>query len=222
MRPKASGGSTGGQSTAQQAAQRKEEQQLLRRVVRGDERAWREFSRRYENLIVSCVVKVLRRYSACFSAEDLADLVAEVWVALLRDDMRKLRLYDAGRGYRLASWVGLMATNCTIDQLRLRAVEHTYLDDIAGVERLLVADEGPDSGLEAEETAELARRALAKLSFEERRFVLSCFHEERRPEELAEELGITVNTVYSRKFKIREKLVRIVADLGAIEEIAAA
>jgi len=33
--------------------------------------------------------------------------------------------------------------------------------------------------------------------------------------ELAEELGITVNTVYSRKFKIREKLVRIVGELDA-------
>jgi RNA polymerase sigma-70 factor (ECF subfamily) len=139
--------------------------------------------------------------------------VAEVWVALLRDDMRKLRLYDAGRGYRLASWVGLLATNCTIDQLRLRATECTYLEDLACPERLLVDSHGPDAGIEEQETAALARAALDQLTSEERRFVVSCFHEERRPEDLAVELGITVNTVYSRKFKIREKLVRIVADL---------
>jgi RNA polymerase sigma-70 factor (ECF subfamily) len=208
MRPKTMAG-----GTCLPADQKREEKRLLSRVLRGDERAWAEFSRRFEHLIVACVVRVLRRYGASFNAEDLADLVAEVWVALLRDDMRKLRLYDAGRGYRLASWVGLLATNCTIDQLRLRATECTYLEDLACPERLLVDSHGPDAGIEEQETAALARAALDQLTSEERRFVVSCFHEERRPEDLAVELGITVNTVYSRKFKIREKLVRIVADL---------
>jgi RNA polymerase sigma-70 factor, ECF subfamily len=203
-------------------AQRAEEKRLLKRVLKGDQQAWQEFCRRYENLIVSCVIKVLRRYNASFCGEDLADLVAEVWLVLLRDDMRKLRLYDANRGYRLASWVGLMATNCTIDQLRLRAGECTYLDDVSCPERLLVDGNQPDQGIEERETADLARRALDQLSSEERAFVVSCFHEERRPEELAEELGITVNTVYSRKFKIREKLIRIVADLdGGAPALAA-
>jgi RNA polymerase sigma-70 factor, ECF subfamily len=197
------------------AAQKREEKRLLARVLKGDERAWAEFSRQYENLIVACVVRVLRRYGASFNAEDLADLVSEVWVVLLRDDMRKLRLYDAARGYRLASWVGLLATNCTIDQLRLRASECTYLEDIACPERLLVDSHRPDSGIEEQEAACLARAALDRLTSEERSFVVSCYHEERRPEDLAAELGITVNTVYSRKFKIREKLVRIVADLDS-------
>jgi RNA polymerase sigma-70 factor (ECF subfamily) len=197
-----------------QTAQRREEQRLLARVLRGEKRAWAELSRRYQNLIVSCVLRVLRRYGASFNADDLADLVSEVWVVLLRDDMRKLRLYDAGRGYRLASWLGLMATNCTIDQLRLRASECSYLEDLSGAERLLVDDTvHPESELEAQEAANLARRALDALSSEERAFVISCFHDERAPEELASELGITVNTVYSRKFKIREKLSRIVASL---------
>jgi len=209
MQPK----SIDGQGRTYSAAQRKEEQRLLRRVLKGDQQAWAEFRRRYENLIVSCVIKVLRRYNAGFCGEDLADLVSEVWVVLLRDDMRKLRLYDADRGYRLASWVGLMATNATIDQLRVRAGEVTYLDDVSCPERFLVDAHQPDHGIEARETADLARRALDRLSREERAFVVSCFHDERRPDELAEELGITVNTVYSRKFKIREKLIRIVADL---------
>lgn len=196
--------------------ERRAEQRLLARVLRGDPRAWAELSRRYQNLIVSCVIRVLRRYGASFNTDDLADLVSEVWVVLLRDDMRKLRLYDPARGYRLASWLGLMATNCTIDQLRLRSSsgQCSYLEDLSGAERLLVDETvHPESELEAQEAASLARRALDALSSEERSFVISCFHDERDPEELASELGVTVNTVYSRKFKIREKLSRIVADL---------
>jgi RNA polymerase sigma factor (sigma-70 family) len=85
-------------------------------------------------------------------------------------------------------------------------------------DQLLVDRDRPDTGIEQQEDAELARRALGQLSAEERQFVLSCFHDERSPIDLAEDLGIAVNTVYSRKFKIREKLVRIVADIrGGVE-----
>lgn len=204
-----------GSSKPQTAAQKREELQLLRQVLDGDEKAWTTFCHRYEGLMVGCVLRVLRRYNATFNSDDLADMVAEVWVTLLRDDKRKLRLYDPKRGYRLASWLGLLATNCTIDQLRLRSSETSYLEDLSGADQLLVDGARPDSGIEQRESVELARRALRQLTAEERQFVLSCFHDERPPAELAEDLGIAVNTVYSRKFKIREKLIRIVADLDA-------
>lgn len=211
-----------GSQKPQTAAEKREDLQLLRRVLGGDEPAWTVFCQRYEGLIVGCVLRVLRRYGAKYSAEDLADMVAEVWVTLLRDDKRKLRLFDSRRGYRLASWIGLLATNCTIDQLRMRSGETSYLEDLCGVDLLLVDGTRPDSGIEREESIALARRALGQLSAEERHFVLSCFHDERPPAELAQDLGIAVNTVYSRKFKIREKLVRIVADLHRAETVSLA
>lgn len=201
--------------TQQTEQERAEELDLLRQVLEGEQSAWTRFCQRYESLIVGCVLRVMRRYNATFNSEDLADMVAEVWVTLLRDDLRKLRLYDPQRGYKVASWLGLLATNCTIDQLRLRASETTYLEDLSCVDSLLVDSSRPDAGLEAEEAARLAQRALGQLTREERQFVFHCFHEERNPAELARDLGIAVNTVYSRKFKIREKLVRIVADLNS-------
>jgi RNA polymerase sigma factor (sigma-70 family) len=67
--------------------------------------------------------------------------------------------------------------------------------------------------IEQREEAELARTALAQLSGDERAFVFDCFRDERSPEELARALGVTTNTVYSRKFKIREKLQKIVRSL---------
>jgi RNA polymerase sigma-70 factor (ECF subfamily) len=193
--------------------QKQEELALLHRVLDGNEKAWVTFCQRYEPLIVGCVLKVLRRFSAPYSQEDRADLVAEVWLTLLRDDRRKLRLFDPSRGYRLASWLGLLATNCTIDQLRLRSAGTTYLEDLASSDHLLVDRRYPDRDLEAQEHQALAREALGRLSVEERQFVLSCFRDERPPADLARDLGIAVNTVYSRKFKIREKLVRMVEEL---------
>lgn len=176
------------------------------------DRLWAEFVQRYERLIVSCVVKALRRYGATFSRDDLDDLVGDVWLVLLRDDMKKLRQYDAGRGFRIASFLGLVATNATIDHLRARQAESTPLDDVIEDFASLRA-EAPRDVVEAREEAELARAALDQLSGEERAFVLDCFRDERSPEELARALGVTTNTVYSRKFKIREKLQKIVRTL---------
>jgi len=176
------------------------------------DRLWAAFVSRYERLIVSCVVKALRRYGATFSRDDLDDLVGDVWLVLLREDMKKLRQYDAGRGFRIASFLGLVATNATIDHLRARQAEATPLDDVIEDYASLRA-EAPRDVVEAREEAEMARAALAQLSGDERAFVVDCFRDERSPEELARALGVTTNTVYSRKFKIREKLQKIVRTL---------
>ena len=161
---------------------------------------------------MSCVLKALRRYGATFSRDDLDDLVGDVWLVLLRDDMKKLRQYDATRGFRIASFLGLVATNTTIDHLRARQAEATPLDDVIEDYASLRA-EAPRDVVEAREEAELARAALAQLSGDERAFVVDCFRDERSPEELARSLGVTTNTIYSRKFKIREKLQKIVRTL---------
>lgn len=187
-------------------------------LTRGTEAArqkrWEEFVHKYERLITSCVLKVLRRYGAVFSGEDLDDLVGDVWVTLLRDDLRKLRQYDAERGFRIASFIGLVATNTTIDHLRSRQVEATPLDQVME-DYASLAQAAPRDTVEDREQAELARTALSRLSTDERAFVYEVFHAERSPEELARTLGVTTNTIYSRKFKIREKLQRIVATLEA-------
>jgi RNA polymerase sigma factor (sigma-70 family) len=176
------------------------------------QRRWAEFVERYQRLITSCVLKVLRRYGAVFSAEDLDDLVGDVWLTLLRDDMRKLRQYDAARGFRIASFIGLVATNVAIDHLRARQADALPLDDLAE-DYVAPGQPMPRDIVEDREQAELARVALNRLSRDERRFVVDVFHAERSPEELARTLGVTTNTVYSRKFKVREKLARIVARL---------
>ena len=186
---------------------------LLEASTKGEhDRLWAELVRRYERLIVSCVVKALRRYGATFSREDLDDLVGDVWVTLLRDDMRKLRQYDCTRGFRIASFLGLVATNATIDHLRSRQADAAPLDDVIEEYASLRAEPVRDVVEERQEAA-LARAALAQLSSAERDFVVDCFREERSPEELARALGVTTNTVYSRKFKIREKLQKIVRSL---------
>ncbi|MCA9664460.1 MAG: sigma-70 family RNA polymerase sigma factor [Myxococcales bacterium] len=197
------------------AARRLEEQQLLRAALGGDDSAWQSFCARYDGFIAGCVVRVLRRYNISLTTEDLGDLVSEVWIALLRDDRRKLRLYDPSRGCSVSSWVGLIATNTIIDYLRVKYTANAYLEDSPQVASTLVERRGPDTQLELRELADIARAALACLRPDEQRFVSYCYHEERNPADIAAELGISVNTVHSRKFKLRQKLIRIVDEMQA-------
>jgi RNA polymerase sigma-70 factor (ECF subfamily) len=178
------------------------------------QRTWQEFVRRYERTIVLCVVHVLRRYGATFSRDDLNDLVADVWLMLLRNNMKKLRQYDAGRGLNVASFIRLVATNTTIDYLRARRAHANAIDGATEREALNAeAGESPVDCYDFSQRAELAREALCRLSSDERSFVVEVFQQERSPEDMARTLGVSTNTIYSRKFKIRAKLARIVANL---------
>jgi RNA polymerase sigma factor (sigma-70 family) len=198
-----------------------EELNLLHALLTGQRSRWGEFTKRYERLITSCVLRTLRRYDAIFSRDDLEDLVSEVWVALLRDDLKKLRVYAPEKGFRLASWIALIATNTTIDRLRARQADDAYLEDMTGPD-MAATSGNPDDDANFRQRAQLAQAALDELSAEERAFVWDCFHEQRSPEEIAREQGVAVNTIYSRKFKIREKLARIVRRLEGLEPARAA
>jgi DNA-directed RNA polymerase specialized sigma24 family protein len=82
------------------------------------------------------------------------------------------------------------------------------------------SDESPDASVDARQRAALARAALARLTDEERAFVLDCFHEERSPEEMARERRVSINTIYSRKFKLRDKLARILRSMERSAAVA--
>src|SRR5262245_42634819 len=71
--------------------------ELLGRVLRREAKAWNELVRRYRSLIFRCVTKVIGRYDSILSSADADEVYGEVLVALVRDDMRKLRLYDPRR-----------------------------------------------------------------------------------------------------------------------------
>src|SRR5262244_2567602 len=147
-----------------------EEIALLKALLNRRRDRWTEFTRRYERLITSCVLRRLRPCDAVFSRGDLEDLVSDVWLALLRDDLKKLRAYCPEKGFRLASWIALIATNTTIDRLRARQTEDVFLDDMVTSDLAASANE-PDQDAMERQRAELAQAALGELSPEERAFV---------------------------------------------------
>ena len=168
---------------------------------------------RYERLIVSCVVKALRRYGATFSRDDLDDLVGDVWLVLLA--RRHEEAAPVRRGARLP--------HRFVPRARRHQRHHRSSARASGRGhaarrrhrrlRLACAPRRRATWSRSGKRRSWRARALAQLSGDERAFVVDCFRDERSPEELARALGVTTNTVYSRKFKIREKLQKIVRAL---------
>ena len=190
------------------------ESELVAAVLAGEPAAWPTFFARYERLIIACVRKVLHRYHAHYNEEDLEDLISSTALNIVKDDYKKLRAFDPLRGYKLSSWIGLIATNTAHDALRRRAPTEVWaavaLDDTAPIPLESGATLASET-LEAEDDVRELRAAVAQLSPSERLFMDYYYVQELEPEVIARLMSISINTVYSRKNKIREKLRIIVS-----------
>jgi RNA polymerase sigma-70 factor, ECF subfamily len=186
------------------------EVELLGAVIARQPGGWEAFYARYERLMISCLRKVLRRYTALHNDQDIEDMLSMVLLNLVKDDFKRLRAFDATRGYKLSSWVGLIATNTALDELRKRDPQNKSLDEDTseGGETRAVLDPGPSPTeiLVRREQWAAILRAISELPDDEQRFFALCYDEEVEPEVIAKQLKISVNTVYSRKNKIREKM----------------
>lgn len=178
---------------------------LLARVLDKDERAWRELLRRFRALVFRCITRVAARYDTVLSNEDANEIFGDVCVNLLRDDMHKLRAWDPARGSRLGSWLGLIAINTAYDYLRATA-RRPILDKIDGaLERAAQDPDALDALLDKERWG-LLNNLLCEFTDRDRRFVELYYGHGLEPEEVAEEMRISVKTVYSKKNKVRSKL----------------
>jgi RNA polymerase sigma-70 factor, ECF subfamily len=192
--------------------ERQQELQLLSAVLDGDHRASRSFFDRYNCTIEMCVRKVLRSRNRLASEDEVRDLVGEIWLSLLEDDKRPLRRFNPEREVRVSTWIGLLARNKAIDRLRLRQERTVSLDQSEGDEPSADAPL-PSDQLEQREEQAIAARALDDLSAHDRAFLEAWYLSEREPEAMAGDFGISLGTVYSRRFKIQAKLTRSIRKL---------
>lgn len=193
---------------------------LLRLVLRSDERAWAELIRRYRKLIYSCIAKVTRRHARDLGEADTEEIYADVMVALVRDDMRRLRLFDPRRGTKLSSWIGMISINCAYDYLR-GAHRRPLLDRVDGV--VDAEDEHERSPLdllmEKERWSHL-EEMLSEFSAKDRTFVSLYFAQGLEAEAVAGRMAISLKTVYSKKHKVREHLRRCLRGVTSESPIA--
>jgi RNA polymerase sigma-70 factor, ECF subfamily len=190
---------------------------LLSNVLHNDQVAWNELLRRFRGLVFRCIGKVAGKYDAVLSNEDVNEIFGDVCFNLLRDDMRKLRAYDPTRGAKLGSWLGLLAINTAYDYLR-QTSRRPLLDRLDGAaERAGEDPSALDTVLEKERWGYL-NTLLADFSARDRRFVELYYGAGLLPEEVAAAMNISVKTVYSKKNKLRSKLLALAGQSPPVDD----
>ncbi len=99
----------------------------LQPCLDGEPGAWSTFVERYARVIYAAVRKTIGGNDA----ELLDDLVQDVYVRLVRNDMKALRSFEPDRGASLTTWLTIIARSIAIDELRRRRLETASLDAIA-------------------------------------------------------------------------------------------
>ena len=186
--------------------------ELVRQMLNGSHRAWRELHARYDGLIQHCIKGVTDRFSSVLGADDVREIYAIFLMQLLADDMRRLKTFDPARGSRLGSWLGVIAARCAYDYLRVVKREYER-GDFEEAEEVLCEMPDPHERVELCEREERLDGALGELSEKDREFVALYFGEGRTAAEIAERLQISVKTVYSKHHKIKNRLEAALADI---------
>lgn len=177
---------------------------LVARALARDGGAWRELLRRYGRLILACIARTGRRHGLSLSEPDVEDIYADTCLRLLAQDMRRLRTYDPRRT-KLSTWIGMIAVQATTDHLRVLGRR-----PVAGLPP--GADESPDvrpgpaETLMARERWDQLEARLATMTPRDRRFFVLHFALGLNPEAVADALGISKKTVYTRVHRIRKLL----------------
>jgi RNA polymerase sigma-70 factor (ECF subfamily) len=169
------------------------------------EQAWQAFHARYQEVILTWC---RRRELPCAWAEDLTQ---EIWLKLLRE----IRSYNPAKG-RLRSWLKTVVNNTLTDFWRRQQGKPerggvggtAFLEQVAS----LVSPEAADELSVAIErqanttAAEVLARVRARLHETTWQAFYQTLVERRPAREVAQELGISISTVYKDTYRVKQML----------------
>ncbi len=184
---------------------------LVQRCMRGDRRSWVLLVERYENTIYYAVLHGFRGRGISISQEEVLDIQADIFAALVKKDFHKLSRY-AGRS-KLSRWLKVVASNHVIDLLRHRRPTVSFDDTSESAQyvtrSLCSREESPDDALGRQQLTERMRALYRELPQDDQRFVELFLVQELSFEEVAAAMNTTVGAIYARKNRVRKKLISL-------------
>jgi len=163
-------------------------------VVSGEKAAWDRFAEKYAGLILGMAQRVLRMKTGSCNPEDARDIAQEVFVRLVRNNFRLLRLYDPAKS-SLSTWLTVVTRSTTLDYLRASA-RHSHTEPLS--EDLAAKPDEPFQG-----RMDLPADFLSK---RQRQIVRLLYFDGLDVGDVADMLKIRAQTVRSLKHKALDKL----------------
>ena len=178
-----------------------QEKNIIAGCAQGEKSAWDDLVRQYSNLVYHTIRKTFILHHVDSREEAVEDLYQEFFVALLKDDCKKLRQFRGDHGCTLASWLRVVASRLTIDFLRKKPAQTVEVSDMLASDQPHTAD----TMIDQEEEKSLAI-AMESLSPRDKLIVEMSFHKNLPPEDIAKILKISVGTFYTQKSRALAKL----------------
>lgn len=190
-----------------------DDRRLIQRCVfEKDEKAWETFVHTYSPIIWAGIQKTFRAYQFPCQQDDVEDIFNSVFLALIEDDFHKLRQFRGDNSCSLSTWLTVVAGRMTIDYLRKDRRQLLIGPFQEGRD---IYDSIPDNGHSPQQTLEKKQAKIAldhavnALPRTDRLIYRLLIEREMSCEETAKLLDLTVETIYSRKNRITQKLKKI-------------
>ena len=183
--------------------QRMDESTLIRAAQGGDERAFEELVRQYDQSVLRMALNLLR------SPEDANDIYQETFLRVYRN-LHKFR-YDCS----FHTWLYRIVSNLCLDALRKRKVRREesslvetsegYLDRMDTVEEPR-ADSDPERSLESKQVREKIREVLGGLTPRERAVFEMRHYQGMRLRTIGELMGTSEEAAKNCLFRATQKM----------------
>ena len=179
------------------------DRRLLERCLKRESSAWCEFVDRFAGLFVHVIHHTAQARSVDLASTDTDDLCAEVFLAILADDLAVLRRFKGESS--LATYLTVIARRIVVREIISRRMAEA-LGHVKSHAANLEMAHADINDLNRIENRELVQRMLDGLS-EHDASVIRQFHLEGKTyREIGENLGIPENTIGPTLSRAREKL----------------
>jgi RNA polymerase sigma-70 factor (ECF subfamily) len=160
-----------------------EDRILVWKFNRGSKDALQRIYEKYKDDLLGLAISLLRDRSLT------EDVVHDVFVSFART-VGKFNLSGTLKGY-----LSTCVANCARDRNRLMSSQHVELDAAEVISSGL--DNPVECAVGCEQNLQL-QELLARLPYEQREVIVLHLHQEMRFREIAEALGVSINTIQSR------------------------
>lgn len=180
------------------------DRQLLDRCLNHEPGAWNDFVDRYMGLIYHTIHHASHARSVILKPEDVEDLAAEIFLAIIEDDYRVLRQFR--REAALPTYLAVIARRTCIKEIVKRHRE-AELGHVTASRAL--ADEEATHDSEPIATAEEVDRMLQDLPDREAEVIRLYHLKSMSYRQIGHQLGIPENSIGPILAKARQRLRRV-------------
>lgn len=175
------------------------DRKLLERCLARQPRAWEDFVDRYMGLVVHVINHSAQTRSMRLSADDVEDLAAEVFLAIIRDDFSVLRKFRGEAS--LATYLTVVSRRVVVSQLMRRKATAPLTSEAAN--SAIASDNGFEQRISDQE--EVAR-LLEELEGTEAEVVRLYHLEGKSYHEISSAIGMSENSIGPTLSRARDKM----------------